>query len=49
MRLADYQAKTAPVLALFARKEFVASFDATEPIATIQAEIRARFALPPLP
>jgi adenylate kinase len=48
-RLADYHAKTAPVLALFGRKEFVASFDATEPVDAIQAEIRARFALPPDP
>jgi adenylate kinase len=47
-RLRDYHAKTAPVLALFERKEFVASFDATQPVAEIQAEIRTRFDLPPL-
>jgi adenylate kinase len=46
-RLRDYHAKTAPVLALFERKEFVASFDATAPVADIQAEIRTRFDLPP--
>ncbi len=50
-RLRDYHAKTAPVLELFGRKEFVASFDATQPVDVIQAEIRTRFALPvaPLP
>ncbi len=46
-RLRDYHAKTAPVLELFERKEFVASFDATQPVDVIQAEIRVRFALPP--
>lgn len=45
-RLRDYHDKTAPVLALFERKEFVARFDATQPILVIQAEIRARFGLP---
>jgi adenylate kinase len=48
-RLHDYHAKTAPVLELFERKEFVATFDATKPIDVIQAEIRARFDLPPAP
>ena len=46
-RLRDYHAKTTPVLALFARKEFVAGFDATQSIDAIQSEIRARFGLPP--
>jgi len=46
-RLRDYHAKTAPVLELFERKEFVATFDATQPVEVIQAEIRDRFALPP--
>ena len=46
-RLRDYHAKTAPVLAIFERKEFVASFDATRSVADIQADIRARFGLPP--
>ncbi len=45
-RLRDYHAKTAPVLALFERKEFVASFDATRPVPEIQADIRTRFGLP---
>ena len=47
-RLRDYHDKTAPVLELFERKEFVATFDATQSIAVIQAEIRRRFDLPPL-
>jgi adenylate kinase len=45
-RLRDYHDKTAPVLALFERKEFVAEFDATQPIEVIQTAIRARFMLP---
>ena len=45
-RLRDYHAKTKPVLALFERKEFVATFDATQPIDVIQQEIRSRFDLP---
>jgi adenylate kinase len=48
-RLRDYHAKTAPVLELFERKEFVASFDATQQVDVIQAEIRARFDLPAAP
>jgi adenylate kinase len=48
IRLRDYHAKTAPVLELFERKEFVATFDATKPIDVIRAEIRARFDLPPV-
>ena len=45
-RLRDYHDKTAPLIALFERKEFVAEFDATQPIDVIQADIRARFGLP---
>lgn len=45
-RLSDYHEKTAPVLALFERKEFVAEFDATQAIDVIQTEIRTRFMLP---
>ena len=45
-RLRDYHDKTAPVLALFERKEFVAEFDATETIDVIQTAIRTRFGLP---
>jgi len=47
-RLRDYHDKTAPVLALFERKEFVAQFDATQPVNAIQHEIRTRFGLPTL-
>ena len=45
-RLHDYHEKTAPVIELFQRKEFVARIDATRSIATIQSEIRIRFSLP---
>jgi adenylate kinase len=45
-RLRDYHDKTRPVLALFERKEFVATFDATGGIDTIQHAIRSRFGLP---
>jgi adenylate kinase len=45
-RLRDYHEKTKPVLALFERKEFVADFDATQPIEAVQAQIRTRFGLP---
>jgi adenylate kinase len=46
VRVRDYREKTAPVLALFERKEFVATFDATGDVDTIQRAIRARFGLP---
>jgi adenylate kinase len=46
-RLRDYHVKTKPVLAIFERKEFVATFDATESVEAIQREIRHRFGLPP--
>ena len=45
MRLKEYHLKTTPVLALFQRKEFVATFDATRSVNEIQAEIRERFGL----
>ena len=38
-----------PLIELFERKEFVATFDATKPIDEVQAAIRERFALPPWP
>jgi adenylate kinase len=47
VRLREYHEKTKPVIELFQRKEFVASFDATRKVAEIQAEIRTRFDLPP--
>jgi len=46
VRLRDYREKTAPVIDLFERKEFVARIDATHSIETIQSEIRTRFSLP---
>ena len=46
VRLHDYHEKTAPVIDLFQRKEFVARVDATRSIETIQSEIRTRFSLP---
>ena len=47
VRLRDYHDKTSPVIELFQRKEFVATFDATRSIADIQAEIRRRFSSSP--
>jgi adenylate kinase len=49
VRLREYHEKTTPVIELFQRKEFVASFDATQAVDRIQAEIRTRFDLPPAP
>lgn len=46
-RLADYHSKTQPVLDLFRRKEVVATFDATAPVAEVQNAIRTRWGLPP--
>jgi adenylate kinase len=48
VRLREYHAKTRPVIEIFQRKEFVATIDATHPVADVQAEIRERFGLPPL-
>ena len=45
-RLADYHSVTAPVLALFRRKEGVETFDATRTVGEVQAEIRTRYGLP---
>ena len=45
LRLRDYHEKTAPVIELFQRKEFVAAIDATQPIEAVQSEIRTRFGL----
>jgi adenylate kinase len=41
-RLADYHAKTQPVLELFRAKEVVLEVDANQPVADVQAEIRGR-------
>jgi adenylate kinase len=47
IRLADYHEETKPLIAIFERKEFVATIDATRPVDEVQASIRERFALPP--
>jgi adenylate kinase len=47
IRLADYHEETKPLIAIFERKEFVATIDATQPVEKVQSNIRARFALPP--
>jgi adenylate kinase len=46
VRLADYHAKTRPIVELFERKEFVAHVDATQPVDQVQTEIRKQLALP---
>jgi adenylate kinase len=45
-RLADYHAQTRPLIEIFQRKEYVATIDATQPVAEVQEAIRERFALP---
>ena len=47
-RLADYHAKTQPIIELFERKEFVAHIDATRRVEEVQAQIRERLGLPPM-
>ena len=49
VRIRAYREDTAPVLRIFDRKEYVATIDATESIDTVQAAIRTRFGLPPMP
>jgi adenylate kinase len=44
-RLRDYHDKTKPMLELFERKEFVATVDATQSIAEVQADIRRQLRL----
>ncbi len=45
VRLRDYHDKTAPVIEIFQRKEYVAQIDATLSVLDVQAEIRRRFDL----
>jgi adenylate kinase len=45
-RLRDYHEKTAPVLELFRRKEFVVDVDATRRELEVQAELREKLRLP---
>jgi adenylate kinase len=47
VRLREYHQKTNPVLAIFGRKEYVATVDATPDREQIQREIRTRLGLPP--
>lgn len=46
-RLADYRAKTRPIIELFERKEFVAHVDATQAVDEVHREIREQLRLPP--
>jgi adenylate kinase len=45
VRLADYHAKTRPIIELFERKEFVVHIDATRSVEEINAQIRERLGL----
>jgi adenylate kinase len=47
VRLASYHEETKPLIAIFERKEIVATFDAMLSVEELQASIRARFGLPP--
>ena len=44
-RLREYHDKTAPVIEIFQRKEYVAAIDATRSVDEIQRDIRQRFGL----
>lgn len=46
VRLRAYHDETKPLLALFERKEYVATIDASRPVVDVQSEIRRRFDLP---
>jgi adenylate kinase len=46
VRLREYHEKTNPVLAIFRRKEYVVTIDATRGRAEVQQEIRKRLSLP---
>jgi adenylate kinase len=46
VRLADYHKQTRPLIEIFQRKEYVATVDATRPVAEVQARIRESFGLP---
>lgn len=49
VRLKEYHEETKPLIAIFERKEFVATIDATRSVEEVQANIRQRFGLPPWP
>jgi adenylate kinase len=44
-RLADYHAKTLPILELFRQKELVVNVDGTQPVPDVQAAIRSQLGL----
>jgi adenylate kinase len=46
VRLAAYHAETKPLIEIFERKEYVATVDASQPVADVQGAIRERFRLP---
>ncbi len=46
IRLAAYHQETRPLIEIFERKEYVATVDATRPVADVQAAIRQQFDLP---
>ncbi len=48
VRVKDYHEETKPLIAIFERKEFVATIDATRSVEEVQASIRERFGLPPM-
>jgi adenylate kinase len=47
VRVKEYHEETKPLIAIFERKEFVATIDATRSVEEVQADIRQRFGLPP--
>ncbi len=46
VRVAAYYEQTRPLIEIFQRKEFVATVNAAQPAADVQAAIRARFQIP---
>ena len=48
VRLQEHHEQTRPLIAIFQRKEYVATVDATRPVDDVQVAIRERFALPAL-
>jgi adenylate kinase len=48
VRLKEYHEETKPLIAIFERKECVATIDATRSVEEVQASIRERFGLPPM-
>jgi adenylate kinase len=48
VRVKAYHEETKPLIAIFERKEFVATIDATRSVEEVQSSIRQRFGLPPM-